>query len=615
MHKSHTPASITGLAVDCDRVTDSKEADFPLSLAQFPRFVRSSAAQLSASTPHANADEVASACTDYLNSRIGRPIEPGNSEGGFTHHFREIFDGVRVERQVPVIAKAVSPGERIMSERTIANLDMRIFFKRCFDFEMPMLVRQIVEQSLLHPPRSVTVAQARQDAVREISENSALRESVRNLTSVLRQFEQNMPTWDNCLRYGSDPYTSYQLMNEGLPALTQAVKDMPESGSPYLKILQERVLALEDTTNFRYVTQGIEKKNTGIAVLDVERDSGAKRKFYPFPMSEVQQTLIGCIAGLSAFAGASTFLVGWEGAATVLGGLAGGLLTTFIGAFYRTNSDNTGVIQPMLRQLFREPRFWIALEAAGRMGELLAYAELTQSHHGAIFPKLIRGSNHCFNVRGMICPSERNNAGFVPVDVEILDNSVTFITGPNSAGKTRTGKTISYTQSLAQNGGPVFCQSAEIGVADEIVYQSRTFETIVDKGGDLETSLGETAGIIMSASPHSLLLIDEPAKGTSSTESNRITRDRIVTPLLVIGSSAVIISHKFEVAQELAAEQVPGVGYFQLEVIGDRATHRIIPGIARSSLANQVADDAGLSLTALVTRLKQISAQGELPSQ
>ncbi len=107
---------------------------------------------------------------------------------------------------------------------------------------------------------------------------------------------------------------------------------------------------------------------------------------------------------------------------------------------------------------------------------------------------------------------------FVPNDV-LLDgegNRLAVITGPNMAGKSTYIRQVALLVLMAQMGSFVPAKKAHIGVADRIFTRVGASDELARGQSTFMVEMIETANILNNASPHSLLILDEVGRGTST---------------------------------------------------------------------------------------------------
>ena len=98
---------------------------------------------------------------------------------------------------------------------------------------------------------------------------------------------------------------------------------------------------------------------------------------------------------------------------------------------------------------------------------------------------------------------------YVGNPIDLSNKRLTLITGPNSGGKTAFCKTLAQTQLLAQTGGYVPAETAAMAVADHIYYQAPEISQLADGEGRFGTELRRTKAIFLTATPKSLVIMDE----------------------------------------------------------------------------------------------------------
>ncbi|MBI4055298.1 MAG: DNA mismatch repair protein MutS [Elusimicrobia bacterium] len=109
-------------------------------------------------------------------------------------------------------------------------------------------------------------------------------------------------------------------------------------------------------------------------------------------------------------------------------------------------------------------------------------------------------------------------APFVPNDL-LLDGSqkqILVLTGPNMSGKSTYLRQNALIVLLAQMGCFVPARFARIGLVDQILTRIGAQDAIARGESTFMVEMRETASILQSATPRSLLLLDEVGRGTST---------------------------------------------------------------------------------------------------
>ena len=134
-------------------------------------------------------------------------------------------------------------------------------------------------------------------------------------------------------------------------------------------------------------------------------------------------------------------------------------------------------------------------------------------------PLVTDDDHHSFEATGLKNPIlAKEKPECVPNDVQMNGTRLSFISGPNSGGKTTICKSIVQNQLLAQIGSYVVAEKATINIADMISYQAPKFDGLQDDEGRFGTELSRTRDIFYATSPRSLVILDELAEGTTYEE-------------------------------------------------------------------------------------------------
>lgn len=108
---------------------------------------------------------------------------------------------------------------------------------------------------------------------------------------------------------------------------------------------------------------------------------------------------------------------------------------------------------------------------------------------------------------------------FVPNDVHLSESSpIMLITGPNMAGKSTVMRQVALNVVLAQAGGFVAARSARMGLVDQIHTRIGASDNIARGQSTFMVEMVETATLLRRATRHSLLVLDEVGRGTSTSD-------------------------------------------------------------------------------------------------
>jgi DNA mismatch repair protein MutS len=212
---------------------------------------------------------------------------------------------------------------------------------------------------------------------------------------------------------------------------------------------------------------------------------------------------------------------------------------------------------------------------------------------------------------------------FVPNDtkIDIQDEQIHIITGPNMAGKSTYLRQVGLIVLLAQMGSFIPAKKAKIGVVDRIFTRVGAMDYLALGQSTFLVEMNETANILNNATPKSLILLDEVGRGTSTFDGLSIAW--AVTEHIhnnpKIGSKTLFATHFHELTE--LAKFLPRVKNYNVAVKewGDEVIflRKIVPGGCDDSYGIQVARLAGVPKQVL-ERAKEILAElenGELAQQ
>ena len=205
---------------------------------------------------------------------------------------------------------------------------------------------------------------------------------------------------------------------------------------------------------------------------------------------------------------------------------------------------------------------------------------------------------------------------FVPndVDMDMHDNRVAIITGPNMAGKSTFMRQVAIITIMAQVGCFVPAAVAEIGIVDKIFTRVGASDDLAAGQSTFMIEMSEVADILKNATSNSLLIFDEIGRGTSTFDGMSIAKAvlEFVHNKKNVGAKTLFATHYHELTDIEA--QLPGVKNFNIAVKkrGDNITflRRIIRGPADDSYGIEVAKLAGVP-EKVIKRAKEVLAELE----
>ena len=193
-----------------------------------------------------------------------------------------------------------------------------------------------------------------------------------------------------------------------------------------------------------------------------------------------------------------------------------------------------------------------------------------------------------------------SDALFVPNDTFMgaKEDRVAIITGPNMAGKSTYMRQVALIVLMAQMGSFVPATSARIGVVDRIFTRIGASDDLSAGQSTFMVEMTEVADILRHATKHSLLILDEIGRGTSTFDGMSIARAVLeyCADKKLLGAKTLFATHYHELTE--LENTLPGTVNYNIAVKtrGEDIIflRKIVPGGADRSYGIEVAKLAGL---------------------
>lgn len=277
-------------------------------------------------------------------------------------------------------------------------------------------------------------------------------------------------------------------------------------------------------------------------------------------------------------------------------------------------------------QLFTEIREKIAGEivriqhtAQGlkTLDALLSLAKVAVSNH-YVRPEITQdGSLEIIEGRHPVVEQTMQEGGFVPNDA-VMDQDqarMLIITGPNMAGKSTYMRQVALITLMAHLGSFVPAKSAKIPIVDRIFTRVGASDDLASGQSTFMVEMSETAYILRNATRHSLIILDEIGRGTSTFDGLAIAWavvEYLCDPARV-GAKTLFATHYHELSE--LEGHVEGVQNYCISVKehGEDVIflRKIVRGGADKSFGIHVARLAGVPHPVLV-RAHEIQARLEV---
>ncbi|KAJ7335814.1 hypothetical protein JRQ81_013755 [Phrynocephalus forsythii] len=134
---------------------------------------------------------------------------------------------------------------------------------------------------------------------------------------------------------------------------------------------------------------------------------------------------------------------------------------------------------------------------------------------------------------------------YVPNDTNLVedDQRVMIITGPNMGGKSSYIKQVALITIMAQIGSYVPAEQARVGIVDGIFTRMGATDNLFKGHSTFMEELTDTAEIIRKATSHSLVILDELGRGTSTHDGIAIAHATLEYFIRDVGSLTLFVTH------------------------------------------------------------------------
>lgn len=178
---------------------------------------------------------------------------------------------------------------------------------------------------------------------------------------------------------------------------------------------------------------------------------------------------------------------------------------------------------------------------------------------------------------------------------------VMIITGPNMAGKSTYMRQVALAVVMAQMGSFVPASYARIGLVDQLFTRIGAVDDLASGQSTFMVEMTETAYILHRATRHSLVLLDEVGRGTSTYDGVSIAWSVAEHLTRHNGSRTLFATHYHEL--NTLEQTHPKIQNFKVLVQQNDGSiaflHTVVPGAAQQSYGIEVAKMAGLPRTVI----------------
>lgn len=273
----------------------------------------------------------------------------------------------------------------------------------------------------------------------------------------------------------------------------------------------------------------------------------------------------------------------------------------------RIDTLERSIYADVLRQLsvYYEPLMQTATTIS-QIDMLLSLAEVA-AHQGYTRPVLDQnGEIEIVGGRHPVVEQTLDGDVFIPNETTLgatesaEEARIILLTGPNMAGKSTYLRQIAHIVLLAQIGSFVPAQTARIGLVDRIFTRVGAEDDIASGKSTFMVEMEETATILHHATRHSLIILDEIGRGTSTYDGLAIAHAVVEYLHNTIGARTLFATHYHELAH--MASEFPHLRVYTMAISdsGPDAIvflHRVVPGSLGRSYGVHVARLAGMPVS------------------
>jgi DNA mismatch repair ATPase MutS len=450
----------------------------------------------------------------------------------------------------------------------------------------------VLLRSLVQPSTDLDYIRSKQESLKEIASNAKLRQALQECVHEYSKGESALYKFFNKDLYAMFPYRDLKRAKKSAANIVRVMQSIPGAESSYLGGLMASLKRYEGSSIDQMMKGSIYKTFKGLKSAKEVGIFTPKLKFIPHRFSK--WIFAGPLVALAPYVYNK---IGFEPSLSPLMSTIG-LVWTGLYVFYslivKPVKDTGNFIEPFRKRCIDDKAFSRAVDAVGMIDELLScHRYAIEWPHTATLPLVTDGDHHCFEATGLKNPLlAEQKPDCVPNDVQMNGARLSFISGPNSGGKTTICKSIVQNQLLAQIGSYVLAEKASINIADTIRYQAPKFDGLQDDEGRFGTELSRTRDIFYSTSPKSLIILDELAEGTTYEERLHESFG-ILNDFHTIGNNTILVTHNHSLVDSFTAEKRGQC--LMAEFKSDVPTYRIIPGLSRVSHADRIAKKINFS--------------------
>ena len=216
-------------------------------------------------------------------------------------------------------------------------------------------------------------------------------------------------------------------------------------------------------------------------------------------------------------------------------------------------------------------RVQAAGDAVGVLDVLCALADVAVRNRYVCPEVNTSGTLYIEEGRHPVVEMAQKDSFFVPNNLFMNNStdSAMIITGPNMAGKSTYMRQTALIVLMAQIGSFVPAKKAVLGVVDRVFTRIGASDDLASGQSTFMVEMSEVAGILKNATKHSLILLDEIGRGTSTYDGMAIARAVLeyCADRRKLGAKTMFATHYHELTS--MSEELVGVKNYHVSAKND----------------------------------------------